>query len=166
MHASQSSFLRDPYLEWVAGEGISSLEGFGIRLLDAEIGLWPRMGGSCRGAAVHLSGRGDYISAFLIELPAGGQSDPQRHLYESVIYVLSGRGSTSIQARGSWHSFEWSRGSLFALPLNAPYRHFNGSGAEAARLVAVTNLPMMLNCFHSPAFVFDNQFEFADRWGD
>ena len=38
---------------------------------------------------------------------------------------------------GERHSFEWQTGSLFAIPLNASYRHYNGSGAEPARFVAV-----------------------------
>jgi len=37
---------------------------------------------------------------------------------------------------GRPHSFEWGPKSLFALPLNTRYRHFNGSGRERARLSA------------------------------
>jgi mannose-6-phosphate isomerase-like protein (cupin superfamily) len=159
-------FLIDTYLDWTASEGVPVVEGFGFDLRTVEVAPWPRMGGSALGAYVHLKGRGDFVNTVVCELPAGGQTDPQRHLYEEVVYVLSGRGSTTIEASdGGRHAFEWGRGSVFALPLNARYRHFNTSGREPARFAAVTNLPMMLNAFHNEAFVFDNPFAFPERMG-
>jgi len=157
-------FLLDPYLDWVKGEGIPIVEGFGVDLLTLDTGAWPRMG--THGAAVHLKGRGDFMSMFLIELAPGGQSDQQRHLFEEVIYVVEGHGSTTVIAHdGRKHNFEWGPKSLFALPLNATYQHFNGSGAERARLCSATNLPMMLNIFHNQGFIFDNPYTFPEREG-
>jgi len=49
------------------------------------------------GAAVHLKGRGDFVNMFVLELAPGAASSPQRHLYEEVLYVLAGRGSTTIE---------------------------------------------------------------------
>src|SRR5207253_101846 len=100
-------------------------------------------------------------------IPPGGKTAPQRHLYEEVVYVLAGRGSTSVEApSGERHSFEWHTGSLFAIPLNGSYRHFNGSGTEAARIVAVTDLPLILNVFRDQDFIWNNPRAFADRFGD
>ena len=57
-------------------------------------------------------------------------------------------GATNVwQSDGQKHSFEWQTGSLFAVPLNAWYQHFNGSGSEPARYFAVTNAPFMINLF-------------------
>ncbi len=156
--------LRNPYLEWVAKENLPVVEDFGVDLFNVETRPWPRLGG--RGAAIHLKGRGDFCNMFLLDIPAGGATAPQRHLYEEVVYVLAGRGSTTIEAGdGYTHTFEWGPNSLFAVPLNTGHRHFNGSGAERALLVSTTTLPLVLNLFHNEAFVFGNDWEFAERIG-
>jgi uncharacterized RmlC-like cupin family protein len=117
-------------------------------------------------AFVNLKGRGDFINVVVIDVPAGGSTDPQKHLYEEVVYVLSGTGSTTIEsADGTQHSFEWGPKSLFALPLNARYRHFNASGSEPARLSSTTSAPITMNLFHNEDFVFDNPWAFGERVG-
>ncbi len=155
----------DSYLEWVKREAIPVVEDFGVDLYQVGTRPWARLG--VNGAAVHLKGRGDFVSMFLLEVPPGASTSPQRHVYEEILYVLEGRGSTSIEtADGRRHAFEWGPRSLFAIPLNAQYRHFNGSGTEKARLVSTTNLPAILNLFHNEAFVFDNPFRFDERLGE
>lgn len=154
----------DPYLEWVSKEGIPVVEDYGIDLFQVQTADWPRLG--VKGAALHLKGRGDFCNMFLFELPPGESSSPQRHLYEEVIYVLEGRGSTQIEfAEGQKHSFEWGPRSLFAIPLNARYRFFNASGREQALLVSTTDLPLVMNTFHHEKFIFENNFDFSDRIG-
>lgn len=162
---SDPRFLLDPYAAWVAHEGIPVHEGFGLDLLSLDLRPWPRLG--ALGAFAHLDGRGDFVDMQVIELAAGAASAPQRHLYEAVVYVLAGRGATSVETpSGERHTFEWQSGSLFAIPLNAAYRHHNGSGERPARLVAVTDLPLMLNVFRDKAFIWDNGHTFAERFGD
>ncbi|HLQ62833.1 MAG TPA: hypothetical protein VK131_13310 [Candidatus Acidoferrales bacterium] len=157
-------FLTDPYLEWARGEGIPIHEDFGFDLLTVEVRPWARLG--ARGAFTHVRGRGDFLNTCVLEMVPGGETLPQRHLFEEVVYVLDGRGSTTVEAPGgARRSFEWGTRSLFALPLNVRYQHFNASGRQPARLVSVTNLPLVLNCFHSSDFVFANSFEFAERLG-
>ncbi|MDR0359002.1 MAG: hypothetical protein LBJ87_06015 [bacterium] len=159
-------FLVNSYLEWAAAEGLPIATGLGVDLRVAETVPWPRLGGGTRGGLVHLDGRGDFVDGVVLELPPGSRTDPQQHLYEEVLYVLSGNGGTSIEGPdGRHHDFEWGPGSLFALPLNARYRHFNASGREPARLAGVTSLPFVLNAFHDPRFVFDNPRRFPGRFG-
>jgi hypothetical protein len=154
----------DSYQEWLEKEGLPVHEGLAIDCTAVETADWPRAG--VRAAALHLLGRGDFCNMFLQELRPGTASLPQRHLYEEVIYVIEGRGSTQLELpNGERRSFEWGPHSLFAIPLNARYRHFNGSGSERALLVGTTNLPMMLNLFHNEAFVFENGHDFAERLG-
>ena len=157
-------FLLDPYLDWVEGEGVPVVEGLGIDLLAVETKPWARFG--IDGAIAHLKGRGDFVSIFVLEIPPGSKSEPQQHLFEQVIYVLSGHGSTTIETEdGQKHTFEWGPKSLFALPLNSKYQHFNGSGTEPARFSATNTLCIMLNLFHNEDFVFNNQFRFPEREG-
>ncbi len=162
----QARYLIDTYLDFIAAEGLPVVESFGIDLLGVETQPWARMG-SVNGSYVHTSGRGDFLNMYVLDLPPARSTDQQKHLYEEVIYVLDGRGSTTIEAAdGSRHSFEWGPKSLFALPLNARYQHFNTSGQRAARLAGVTNLPMVLNAFHNEDFIFNNPFVFPERLGD
>ena len=162
--SAQPDMLRDPYGSWLQAEGVPVVEDFGIDLLEMPVRPWPRFG--VDGGVAHLKGRGDFVAVFVLDLGPGAKSEPQRHLYEEVVYVLSGHGSTTIEtADGRRHSFEWGPKSLFALPLNARYRHFNASGRERARLASTNNLPIVMNLFHNEAFIFDNPFEFRERLG-
>jgi uncharacterized RmlC-like cupin family protein len=119
-----------------------------------------------KGAACHLKGRGDFTNMFLYEIPPGGSSTPQHHIYEVVTYILEGTGSTQIEfPDGTKRSFEWGERSMFAIPLNAKYRHFNGSGQKRALMVCTTNLPLVMNLFHNEKFIFHTDAAFADRMG-
>ena len=122
----------DSYLSWIKKEGVAVVEDYGIDLFSVQTQPWARYG--MKGAACHCKGRGDFGSMFLFEIAPGGSSAPLRHLYEEVIYVLEGTGSTQLEfADGTKRSFEWGPRSMFAIPLNAKHRHFNGSGQQYYR---------------------------------
>jgi gentisate 1,2-dioxygenase len=162
---AETQFLVYPYNDWIQNEGIPIVEDFGINLLEIETKPWPRMGG--KGAFALMKGRGDFLDAYVLDIAPGGETTPQKHLFEEVVYVLDGRGSTTLEDyNGNKHSFEWGTKSLFVLPLNCRYQHFNTSGQQAARIVSTTNLPMMLNAFHNEQFVFDNPAKFPERLGE
>ena len=164
LNSQEPKFLFDPYLDWVEDEGVPVVEDFGVDLLQVETKPWARMGAD--GAAVHLKGRGDFLAVFVIDIAAGGKTEPQQNLFEEVVYVLDGHGSTTIETHdGKTHGFEWGPRSLFALPLNAKYQHFNASGRDMARISSTNNLPMVLNLFHNEEFIFDNPFRFPEREG-
>lgn len=158
-------YLRDSYAEFLGREGVPVVEGFAVDCLTLPLEPWPRLGG--KGAYVHLAGRGEFLSCYVAEIPPGGQLEMERHLCDEVIYVLQGRGATTIELPGArTHTLEWGPGSLFAIPLNAPHRHYNLAGTEPVRFAAVTDLPIILNLFHNLDFVFDNPFVFIDRSGE
>ena len=161
----EARLFRDPYAEWAIREGIPIATGFGVDLLGLDVRPWARAGAA--GALVHLDGRGDFVDVQVLEIPAGGRTEPHRHLYEEVVYVLDGVGSTEVDLPdGRRHAFEWRTSSLFALPLNAVHRHHNGSGRTRARLAAITDLPLMLNVLRDESFIFDNAASFARRFGE
>ncbi len=157
-------FLLDPYLDWVKGEGVPVVEGHAVDLHKVEVAPWARV--SANGAFVHLQGRGDFVALQIIEIPPGGKTSWQRHLYDDVFYVLSGHGSAVVEAApGRSTNFEWGPHSLFSPPLNAPFRFFIGSGSEPARLVSGNNMPLLMNLFHSEAFIFGVPWSFDERAG-
>jgi mannose-6-phosphate isomerase-like protein (cupin superfamily) len=163
--SQERRYLLDPYVDWTKGEGIPIADDFGHDILTIETGPWARY--DARGAFLHVKGRGDFISAYALELPPGKKTAPQRHLFEEVVYVLEGNGSTTIDVPGGGqHTFEWGPRSLFALPLNVTYRHFNGSGQHKALLACTHNMPLVMNTFHNADFLFNNPFEFPERLGD
>jgi quercetin dioxygenase-like cupin family protein len=154
----------DAYLDWVEAEGLPVGTGLAIDLFALETRDWPRYG--IRGAVAHCDGRGDYCNVFVYDIPAGKSTTPQHHIYEEVIYVLAGRGSTQLELTdGTKRSFEWCPRSLFAIPLNSKHRHFNASGTEHALLASTTNMPLVMKMFHNERFVFGDDFDFSDRVG-
>jgi mannose-6-phosphate isomerase-like protein (cupin superfamily) len=158
-------WLIDGYLRWVQGEGVPVVDDVAVHLPTVATGPWPRMG--VDGAIVHTHSRGDYSSLYLLDVPPAGATTEIRHLYEAVHYVLDGQGSVVLQdGRGRKRSFEFGRGSLFSLPINARYRIHNASGRSRARIAAACNLPMVMKQFRNEQFVFDTDFDFAERWGE
>jgi oxalate decarboxylase/phosphoglucose isomerase-like protein (cupin superfamily) len=162
---ADEKFLVDPYLNWVKDEGIPVVEDFGVDIKKVETKPWARYG--VPGCFVHLKGRGDFLAMYVIDIPKGGKTTPQKMMAEEVFYVIDGHGSTVVESYdGKKHSFEWGPRSLFALPLNCRYQHFNGSGAERARLYSCNDLPLVMNLYRNHKFVFDNNSAFPEREGD
>ncbi|MBI2358944.1 MAG: ethanolamine ammonia lyase-activating protein [Deltaproteobacteria bacterium] len=153
----------DSYSEWQQTQGIPIHRGFFIEnLQNVELSPWGFKGGL--GAFINLDGAGGTNDAYVCEIPAGEQLKPQQHLYEEMVFIIEGHGATSVwQKEGKKHTFEWRPGSLFAIPLNARYQHFNGQGRAPVKYFAVTNAPFMINLFHNLDFIFNNDFTFTDR---
>jgi mannose-6-phosphate isomerase-like protein (cupin superfamily) len=152
------------YVEYQRREGIPSVGGFGVQdLRTIEVKPWARRG--VLGTFINLDGTGGTNDAYVLEIPPGKATEPQQQLYEEMVYILEGNGSTQV-----WYdedkkiSFEWKKGSLFAIPVNAKHRHFNGRGDVPARYLAVTNAPVVINLFHNLDFVFNTPFKFDDRF--
>jgi mannose-6-phosphate isomerase-like protein (cupin superfamily) len=162
--APPGKFLVDPYEAWAKGEGIPIVTGSAVDLLAVEPKPWARFG--VNGAFCHLDGRCDFMTVFLIELPPGAASAPQKHLYEEVCYVLTGSGTTEVELPGGQKRvIEWRDKSIFALPMNARYRHRNTS-ATPARFAAVSDLRYLFNLYRNENFIFDTPNTFPERDGE
>lgn len=124
---------------------------------------WPRKGG--KGAVINLTGSEGVTDAYIAEIPPGKRLQPQKHLYEEMIVILSGRGATTIwQEGGAEQTFEWQEWSLFAIPINAWHQHFNGQGDKPVRYLAATNAPTVVSLFHNMDFILKDSFVFKDRF--
>jgi quercetin dioxygenase-like cupin family protein len=151
------------YDEWVAREGMELIRGYAANVFTVPLKWWPRIGAD----AVHiqLDGTGEMNGAYVCEMAPGKSVEPQKHLYEEMVYILSGRGATTVWYEGRRkNSFEWQAGSLFCVPINAWYQHFNLSGEEPARYVAVTTAPIMMNLLRNDDAIFNNPNAFPERY--
>jgi quercetin dioxygenase-like cupin family protein len=153
----------NPYEEWLKSEGIPVHRGYAIADLRAlELAPWRRLGG--RGAHIELVGGEGVNQAYVCELAPGESTNPQRYLFEEVVYVLSGEGESTIWTpKTAKQTVRWNAGSILGPPLNAWRQHAN-RGREPARLLVVTNAPVVLDLFHNADFVFNNDFVFRDRY--
>lgn len=154
------------YHQWMEEEGVPIERGHGV--LDVrvlELGLWHRTGGS--GAYIELVGMEGLTGMYVAEIPPSQALNPEKHLYDELIYIVAGHGTTKVwsgdredQAR----VFEWAPGTLFTPPMNTTHQLFNLSGTEPARFLAVTIAPPIMDLFHSVPFVFNCPWEFTDRY--
>ena len=153
-----------PYTRWVAKEGLDIISALYVRNLHTvELKPWARRGG--RGVFINHDASRTSNDCYVCEIPAGGKLAPQRQLFEEMILILDGGGSTSVwNDAGKKVTFEWQKGSLFAIPLNAWHQHFNGSGRQPARYVAVTNCPPVMNLYEDEDFIFNSPYEFKNRF--
>jgi quercetin dioxygenase-like cupin family protein len=155
---------KTPYHKWIESQGIPIIRDFYIEdLRKVALAAWAWKG--ARGAYLNLIGTGSANDAYLCEIAPGQIIEPQRLLFEEMIFVVSGHGATSV-----WNdenrkvTFEWQEGSLFSPPMNTWRQHFNGSGTEPARLLVVTSAPPLINWFRDLDFITNNTHAFPSRF--
>ncbi|NIO06567.1 MAG: ethanolamine ammonia lyase-activating protein, partial [Deltaproteobacteria bacterium] len=123
-----------PYEAFLEKEGLPVIRGYFLEdFKTVEVKPWKRMG--ALGCYLNM-GEQDDTDAYVCEIPPTSQTLPQRHLFETLVYVATGRGATTL-----WHeenakrTFEWGPGAIFAIPLNVSYQHFNVSKDEPVRFL-------------------------------
>jgi len=155
-----------PYLRFVRGEGLDIISAQYVPdLCTVELKPWPRRGEGTKGVFINHEASRTSNDCYVCEIAPGKKLAPQHHLYEEMIMILAGRGSTTVwNNAGARVTFEWKAGSIFAVPLNCWYQHFNGPGQEVVRLVGVTNFPSVMNLYEEPEFVFNFDYDFKNRF--
>ena len=79
-------------------EGVPVVEGFGVTdVRNLQLKNWQRLG--CDGAYLQLRGLEGITGVYVGKLAPGATTQPERHLYEKVIYILQGQGVAEIQQR-------------------------------------------------------------------
>ena len=144
-------------------EAVPIVEGFGVTdVRKIALKKWQRLG--CEGAYLQFRGLEGITGVYVGKIAPGASLEPERHLYEKVIYILQGEGVAEIQQRDRVpQSICWQTGSLFSPPLNILHRLINYS-SEPAIFLAVTTAPMVLDHYHNERFVFNSDFSFNERY--
>src|SRR5215468_4817238 len=127
------------YDDYMEEQGIPIFRGIGVRRVqDMPLKRWNRMGGN--GAFIQLYGTEGKWGCYVVEVPGAGALNPERHMYEEIMVVVEGRGTTEVWIDGQSrpHTFEWGRGSMFAIPLNCWHRIINAASSPALILVGST----------------------------
>ncbi len=156
---------RTPYEQWIEREGIPIYRGYHIDNVRAlELKTWPRIG--ARAAMIDLEGSEGTDGSYVCEIAPGASTKAQRYLFEEAIFVLDGEGETTM-----WHepsrkqTVKWQKGAMFSPPLNIWRQHMN-RGPKPAKLISFHDLPTLMDLFHSPEFLFHNDFVFRDRYNN
>jgi quercetin dioxygenase-like cupin family protein len=153
-----------PYDRFMEAEGIPVYRGIGVRRVqDLPMAPWKRLGG--RGTYIQLYGTEGLWGCYVVEIPAAGALNVERHLYEKVALVVEGRGTTEVWQDGQSrrHVFEWQAGSLFTIPLNASHRLVNAANSPAL-LLCGTSAPNVMNLFDNTDYVFNSPYVFRERF--
>ena len=153
-----------PYDDYMEAQGIPIYRGIGVRRVqDMPLKRWERMGGN--GTFIQLYGTEGRWGCYVVEIPGAGSLNSERHMYEEIMVVVEGRGTTEIwtDAQKKPHSFEWQRGSMFSIPLNTWHRIINAASSPALILVAST-APNVMNLFRDTDWIFNCPAAFASRF--
>ena len=102
---------------------------------------------------------------YVVEVPGAGALNPERHMYEEIMVVVEGRGTTEIWTDDPKkpHSFELQRGSMFSIPLNTWHRIINAASSPALILVAST-APNVMNIYREVDWIFNCPVTFPSRF--
>jgi hypothetical protein len=86
-------------------------------------------------------------------------------IYEKIVLVVESRGSTEVWQDGQSKPqvFEWQKGSLFTIPLNAHHRIINAASSPAL-LLCGKSAPNQINLTDNIDFVFSCPYVFKDRF--
>lgn len=146
------------YDRWMESVGIPIHRGFYIA--DArtmELGRWEARG--CEAAFIQLAGQEGISEARVSEIPAGESLPPLKLAFDEVVYVLQGRGLTSVWSGGARRTFEWAPRSMFFLPHNCTHQLSNAQGDKPVRLLHYNYLPLAMSVLGDPQFFFNNPYD-------
>lgn len=81
------------------------------------------------------------VSMTIGGLLPGQKTNRHRHTYETILYVLEGKGWTLVEDE----KVEWEAGDAVYIPSWAWHQHQNLSDTEPARYIACENAPQLQN---------------------
>jgi len=153
-----------PYDLFMEEEGIPVYRAIGIsKVQNLPLKPWKRMGGN--GTYIQLFGTEGKWGSYVVEVPGAGALNVEKHVYEEIFLVVEGRGTTEVWMEGDKkrHTFEWQKGSLFSIPVNAYHRIVNATSSPAL-LLGGTTAPNLMNLINNTDFIFNSPYQFKDRF--
>jgi quercetin dioxygenase-like cupin family protein len=147
------------YERWTTSLEVPIYRGFHIEdLRTIELGWWPQRG--CKTAFIQLAGQEGVVEARVTEIPPGETLPAWKFVLDEAVYVLEGRGLTTVWASSiPKKSFEWQSPSLFLIPRGC-YRQFsNVQGDRPVRLLHYNYLPVAMTMNPDPRLYFELPYE-------
>lgn len=170
---SQSSRVKnswgsgDPYDAWMESLGLPVYRGFFITdLRTLELERWEER--KCNAAFIQLMGQEGVAEARVTEIAPGETLPPLKFALDEVVYVLDGRGLTTVSAGENKpkKTFEWQTRSMFLIPHNHTYQLSNAHGDRPVRLLHYNYLPLAMTTLQDAGFFFNNPYQQADAVGN
>jgi len=156
----RDKYLVDPYDNWARAQGVPVVTAGALDLPAMSTQPWARFG--VDGAIAHVEGRCDFLTLFVFHLAPHAASAPLRHVYEDLIYVVSGGGETDVTlSDGVQRRIQWRAGDIFSTPVNAQRVH--RAGADGARLASFSDIRYLMGLYRNEDFLFANAARFAQR---
>ena len=147
VHVSEATppvLPRTLYDDWAESLGIPIYRGYYVD--DAKtlpLGWWEER--QCFGAIVQLVGQEGVTGSQVLEIPPGKTTAPYRMAIDEGMYVVDGRGLTTVWAEGKpKKTLEWSDGSMFLIPRNHYYQLASTQGDKPARLMQFSYLRFLI----------------------
>ena len=162
-----SSYVRSrpwPYRRWMASVGIPIHKGYYIEdLRTLELGWWPER--ECNAAFLELTGSEGLSEIRVSEIPPGKTLPPVKFALDEVVYVVDGRGLTTIWGRDDKDrkTFEWQKHSMFLIPRGHTHQFSNTQGDRPVRLLHYNCLPLVMATLADPEFFFNSSNGDVDR---
>jgi oxalate decarboxylase/phosphoglucose isomerase-like protein (cupin superfamily) len=148
-----------PYDLWMQSVGIPIHRGYYVEdLRTVELGWWEAR--QCNAAFIQLMGQEGVSETRVHEIPPGKTLSPTTFALDEIVYVLDGRGLTTVSANdgSAPKTFEWQKHSMFLVPQHHSRQYTNMQGDHPARLLHFNYLPMALSVVQDPDFFLSNKY--------
>jgi oxalate decarboxylase/phosphoglucose isomerase-like protein (cupin superfamily) len=147
------------YDKWVESLGLPIHKGYYIPdLRTLELADWEER--ECKAAFIQLMGQEGVSEARVTEIPPGASLPPFKLSVDEVVYVVEGRGLTTVWAddKGPRSTFEWQKFSMFMIPHDFTHQISNAQGDRPVRLLHYNYLPLAMSVVHDTGLLFNNPY--------
>jgi hypothetical protein len=154
------------YDRWIESLELPIYTGYYVEdLRTLPLGRWDERG--CDAAFLQLAGQQGVTGAYVTEVAPGATTPPFKVAVDECIYVLDGRGITTIhgQDTNARKSFEWQKHAMFLVPGNHNYQISNTAGNQTVRLLHSNYLPLAMSVMPNPDYFFNNPVVDPHRLG-